>query len=188
MNQEIKKIIEGCKQIFEIRGYKILKIESYEDCTDVIGEFKDESGNKKKVIARIPYKDPVGVNVVRDFAELVENEGYDHGMILAISRYTHYAKKEAQKAKLEFFPNNFAYVNLFQHYLVPKHEIATKEEIQALKEKYSLKLWQLPRLYQSDPVAKILGAKVGDVIKITRKSPTAGVYVTYRLVVAKEFY
>ncbi len=55
------------------------------------------------------------------------------------------------------------------HELVPKHEILSDEEKQELIKRYGIKLRQLPRIFSSDPVVKALGAKVGDVIKITRE-------------------
>ena len=41
---------------------------------------------------------------------------------------------------------------------------------------------QLPKIKQDDPVCKAIEAKTGDILKITRKSHTAGKFVTYRLV------
>ncbi|WP_455392361.1 DNA-directed RNA polymerase subunit H [[Eubacterium] cellulosolvens] len=41
----------------------------------------------------------------------------------------------------------------------------------------------LPKVYITDPCVKRINAKIGDVIRITRESPTAGVSQFYRLVI-----
>jgi len=58
-----------------------------------------------------------------------------------------------------------------------------KEEAKALMRQLRLRPWQLPWIRASDPLAKSVGAKPGDVLKIVRDSPTAGEAVVYRLVV-----
>jgi len=58
-----------------------------------------------------------------------------------------------------------------------------KEEAKALMRQLRLRPWQLPWIKSSDPLAKSVGAKPGDVLKIVRDSPTAGEAVVYRLVV-----
>lgn len=72
------------------------------------------------------------------------------------------------------------------HMLVPKHEILTPDEIKHLLDTYKISINQLPRLVEDDVVVKEIGANVGDVIKITRQSHTAGVYFYYRLVVREQ--
>jgi len=74
-------------------------------------------------------------------------------------------------------------VRLQDHILVPKHEILKEEEVEELLNLLGVKKEQLPKIKASDPIVKEIGAKPGDVIKITRKSLTAGVSIFYRLVV-----
>ena len=76
--------------------------------------------------------------------------------------------------------------NVFDHILVPKHEILSKKEAEELLRKYRIKPYHLPKIKSSDPAVKALGAKPGDIIKITRKSPTAGEAVYYRFVVREK--
>ena len=73
--------------------------------------------------------------------------------------------------------------DLFKHQFVPKHEILASSEIKDLLEKYHIKPYQLPFIKISDPAAEWVGAKSGDILKITRKSMTAGVSIIYRYVV-----
>ncbi len=73
--------------------------------------------------------------------------------------------------------------SLLDHNSVPKHEIMQEDEVRSLLEKYQIEKGQLPKLKESDPVTKELGAEVGDVVKITRISQTAGESLYYRLVI-----
>ncbi len=73
--------------------------------------------------------------------------------------------------------------DILKHKLVPHHEILSQEEVEKLLKTYNIKKEQLPRMLLSDPVAKAIGAKEGDIVKIIRKSPTAGISIAYRLVV-----
>jgi len=41
----------------------------------------------------------------------------------------------------------------------------------------------LPKIHVADPAAKEIGAKVGDIIKVIRKSTTARQSIFYRLVI-----
>ena len=70
-----------------------------------------------------------------------------------------------------------------RHELVPKHEICSKKEVEEVLKRHHAKLEQLPKILETDPVVREIGAKVGDVLKITRKSKTAGTFVAYRVVI-----
>lgn len=74
-------------------------------------------------------------------------------------------------------------VDILKHEFVPPHEVLSKKDARAVLETLGLEKTQLPSIFASDPVITRIEAKVGDVIKITRKSPTSGVAVYYRVVV-----
>ena len=70
-----------------------------------------------------------------------------------------------------------------EHVYVPKHEIMTKKEAEDVLKKFNCTPTQLPLIFVNDPAIVGLGVKPGDMIKITRKSGTAGVSLYYRYVV-----
>ena len=74
-------------------------------------------------------------------------------------------------------------VDITEHEYVPKHEILSKEEKDALFKKYQISKKQLPKIKSADPVARYYGLKADDVVKITRPSLTGGKYVTYRITI-----
>ena len=69
-----------------------------------------------------------------------------------------------------------------EHMLVPKHEIMTEEEISNEFSDVDYDFKDLPKIKVNDPVAESIGAEPGNILRITRESQTAGVFVTYRIV------
>lgn len=67
-----------------------------------------------------------------------------------------------------------------KHVLVPKHAKLSEKDKQALLERYGITVKGLPRIRSDDPAIAALDVKTGDVIKIVRKSPTAGEAIFYR--------
>ena len=74
-------------------------------------------------------------------------------------------------------------IKLSNHNSVPVHEIMKQEEIEELLKKYSINKEHLPKILINDPIIIEIGAKVGDIIKIKRKSYTAEESTYYRLVI-----
>ena len=69
------------------------------------------------------------------------------------------------------------------HEMVPEHILLTPEEGLEVLKKFGIDAPQLPKIHASDPAAKEIGAKVGDIIKIVRRSTTAKHSIFYRLVI-----
>ena len=76
-------------------------------------------------------------------------------------------------------------LNVLEHAMVPDHQIMSEEEVQQLYSLYTITSEQLPKIYHDDPAVKVIGAKVGDVIRIVRTSHTAGRAESYRLVIKR---
>lgn len=91
----------------------------------------------------------------------------------------------SKKMRLRFFQAAKLINNPLKHVLVPKHEKVPQAEHEALqKSVYALKS-QLPLIrFHEDPIARWIGLVPGDIVKITRPSPSAGETVVYRLCVA----
>ena len=70
-----------------------------------------------------------------------------------------------------------------KHVLVPEHKKLNDKEKETLLEKYNISLNNLPRMLHKDKAISNLKPKEGDVIKITRQSPTAGVINFYRVII-----
>jgi DNA-directed RNA polymerase subunit H len=80
----------------------------------------------------------------------------------------------ASKKDLVLVPN---------HILVPKHEIMDKKDAEEVLKIYNCRTTDLPLIFVNDPAIIGLGVKPGDMIKIIRKSATAGESFYYRYVV-----
>ena len=76
-------------------------------------------------------------------------------------------------------------LNVLLHEMVPDHQIMTGEEVTNLLKTFDISEDQLPKIYHDDPAIKACGGKPGNVIRIIRKSQTAGEATSYRLVVRR---
>ncbi|CEH16459.1 probable 25 kd subunit of dna-directed rna polymerases ii and iii [Ceraceosorus bombacis] len=127
----------------------------------------------------------VGVKTMRSFVQTLETHDITRGIILWSDKMTTSAKKVTEAMRLTFTLEDFQetqlLVNITQHYLVPQHEVMTKEQKAELLQRYRLKETQLPRIRLDDPVARYFGLQRGEVVKITRPSETSGRYCSYRI-------
>jgi DNA-directed RNA polymerase I, II, and III subunit RPABC1 len=88
-----------------------------------------------------------------------------------------------KKLRVSFFQAHTIVNNPMEHVLQPKFDLLPKEEhAEFLKQNKIKSVANLPLIkFHEDMVARIMGLLPGDIVKITRPSPSAGEYITYRL-------
>ncbi|MBM3200149.1 DNA-directed RNA polymerase subunit H [Candidatus Woesearchaeota archaeon] len=75
-----------------------------------------------------------------------------------------------------------AKVDISKHEFVPKHVKLSEKETEEMLNSYNISKKQLPKISKTDPAILEMDVKHGDVIKIVRKSATAGDSFYYRVV------
>ncbi|CAN3377241.1 hypothetical protein DIURU_003508 [Diutina rugosa] len=126
----------------------------------------------------------VGIKTMRNFCIHISEKNFSTGIFIYQTSITSSANKllpTVAPATIETFNEGDLVVNITHHELVPKHIKLSRDEKRQLLERYRLKESQLPRIQREDPVARYLGLKRGEVVKIIRRSETAGRYASYRI-------
>ncbi|MCH0629865.1 DNA-directed RNA polymerase subunit H [Kocuria palustris] len=126
----------------------------------------------------------VGIKTMRNFCIHISEKNFSTGIFIYQTSITSLANKllpTVAPATIETFNEGDLVVNITHHELVPKHIKLSRDEKRQLLERYRLKESQLPRIQREDPVARYLGLKRGEVVKIIRRSETAGRYASYRI-------
>uniref|UniRef100_A0A1I8FG97 DNA-directed RNA polymerases I, II, and III subunit RPABC1 n=1 Tax=Macrostomum lignano TaxID=282301 RepID=A0A1I8FG97_9PLAT len=197
------KVRRTINQMCRDRGYLILQ----EECTQTLEEFKQQFGDQP-CSAQKPSRsdltmlvahqeDPtdrmicpkLGIKHVKTYVNRMQQEGvYKAILVIQASGGMSPSAKQSlldiqPKYTLEHFFESELMINITEHELVPRHELLTPAEKKELLDRYRFKESQLPKIQLGDPVARYLGLKKGEVVKIIRSSDTAGRYVTYRIVV-----
>ncbi|MFX0069232.1 MAG: DNA-directed RNA polymerase subunit H [Promethearchaeota archaeon] len=165
--------------LIELRNYELIKREDRDGNTIFVVR---PPGEKKAIIFCV-HSRLVGVNSVRKMNKILDEFGIETGIMVANTRYSAMSKKEAKKYGIELIPGRFPPMNIFRHELVPRHEILSSKEADSLLKEYKMSKHQLPQIKKTDIAIIAIGAKVGDIVKIARNSPTAGEFTSYRLVV-----
>jgi len=166
--------------LMRLRGYKLVKRKKQKEATTFL--VKTAQG-KQLLITCWPTQGTVGVQIINQVKKIMKDEETEKGIVVTSGRFTQAAKTNARRRGIELIPRLFPSFNIFEHVFVPRHEIVAPEEREKLLSEYRVQPYQLPRLKASDPAAKAIDAKPGDIVRIIRDSQTAGKYTSYRYVV-----
>jgi DNA-directed RNA polymerase subunit H len=180
---DIPAIVIKTRALLALRGFTVSEFLEYEDRYVLHPTKKSKDGLKRYVVWILKEDKVVGVAIVRDLVKEMEETESLRGMLVGGNRFTPASKKYAKVSKVELVEGNYASFDLFGHELVPTHIIAEESEIQLVLKHYGIHKTHLPRIQSRDPAARVLGAVPGQIIRVERASPTAGVAFYYRLVV-----
>mmetsp|Transcript_8745 Transcript_8745/g.16107 ORF Transcript_8745/g.16107 Transcript_8745/m.16107 type:complete len:204 (-) Transcript_8745:240-851(-) len=185
-------------EMLDARGYIVGDEDKSMDLKSFREEFKGSSRDRLKLFAYKNREDPssrifvfwsddkkLSTSTMKTFEQRMNHHKVTRAIIVVQERITNLAKQaieEMDKMQIETFLESELLVNITKHRYVPKHQVLTEKEKQALLAKYHLKETQLPRMQKVDPISRFYGLKQGQVVKIFRPSETAGRYVTYRIV------
>jgi DNA-directed RNA polymerase subunit H len=167
--------------LIKLRKYKLLKKE--EDEGAIGYTVKIPKDNEKALVWCILDQATVGIAMMNSLYKLLDEKGLERAIVITEGRFTHAAKQGAKKKKVELLPKSFPVFEIFDHKLVPKHEILEEKEKKAILAQFKIQPYQMPQIKSTDPAVKAIGAKPGDMLKIIRKSATAGEHIAYRYVV-----
>lgn len=91
---------------------------------------------------------------------------------------------QKQGGQLQYFHIKNLLFNPTKHELVPRHTKLSNDEVIAIMEKYLIKgKAHMPYILHSDVIAKWMGLKQGDVVKIDRYNENSGISYYYRVCV-----
>ena len=172
----------GIEDILKNRKSELLSMEQEEEYIDFIGRVGQKEDNLQ-ILIRLPLKDSIGVQEVRDLHERRVEKDCESAMLIIGDRFTHYARKEAEATEIEVLKREHIFFNIFQHELVPSHEKVSEEERQELFDTYNVEPHNFPKIKRSDPTVKNINAKKGDIIRVYRQGETVKKFATYRIVV-----
>lgn len=180
---ELPEIVIKTRDLLNLRGYQADELLEYENRFQMYPRKRLGEDILKKAVWIYKVPKVVGIALVRDVVRDMADHNAQEGMIVGGDRFTPAAKKHARATRVELIEGGYPSFELFGHQLVPKHTIASKDEVDLVTGHYGIDKSQFPRIRRNDPAARVLGAKVGQVIRIERQSPTAGKTFYYRIVV-----
>jgi DNA-directed RNA polymerase subunit H len=167
--------------LIKLRKYKLIKKEKFEGAYAYIIDIPQDK--ERAIVWCILGEATVGIAAMNTLYKVMKEKDIDRAIVITEGRYTHAVKLGVKKKKVELLPKSFPVFDIFEHALVPFHEILTEKEKNQLLAQFKVKPYQMPQIKSGDPAVKAIGAKPGEVLKITRKSSTAGEHITYRYVV-----
>jgi DNA-directed RNA polymerase subunit H (RpoH/RPB5) len=166
-----RRMIKNSKELYSI-------IKNIGDNLEV--NFNYES---KNIAIKIIYNSITTIKDSNDIENFLDKYSKYNKFIVITSLSKKAFKQFDEYPLTEVFQEIELMVNVLEHDLQPKFRLLTKSEVDEYFKTFENKKREMPRIVDSDPVARYFGAKIGDIFEIIRPSVTTGESITYRIVV-----
>jgi DNA-directed RNA polymerase subunit H (RpoH/RPB5) len=137
----------------------------------ILEELRDSSEDMMKFVEKYNNK----LNIILVFS----NDTNSTPIVQQLNKYDKILQK--QGGTLQCFHVKNLLFNPTKHSLVPKHTKLTANELLEVMDKYIIKKTQMPYILHTDVIAKWLGLKHGDIVKIERFNENSGISYYYRV-------
>ncbi|CAM0874354.1 unnamed protein product [Alopecurus aequalis] len=139
--------------------------------------------NKARIVFCPP--EPVKIAAIREVFVRIKEENLSCLILILQGKITSRAResiKEIFKFKVDVFKITELLVNMTNHVLKPKHQVLTAEEKAKLLKEYNVVDSQLPRMLETDAIARYYGLSKGTVVKFTYDSELTADHESYRCI------
>lgn len=168
------------------RNYTNLKVLTHGEDPILLCSCKDTRGELTFVF--LSYEVKVGVRSLRKIRQESAESGSKHIILLSAEGLTPFASRELTDMEpgvdLEVFRRSELQFPVTHHSLVPTHTVLTKSQKTHLIAELGGRASCLPKLKESDPVARYLHLQPGTVVKIMRRIGSLEAEPYFRLVCA----
>jgi len=139
-------------------------------------------------------KTNVGIDVIKSFCKLIVLLGCNEGVMISEKPLTSKSRESVESSNVKSYcPRDQVYnvisytddmfINVVDHCLTPEVlKIYSGEELEEFLEKEGMKRNHFPKMIISDPIAKFYRARVGDVIKMKRKTGNRDTLINEQIV------
>lgn len=191
---EIATVRENIKDMLDARGDDVSYIEEHGDAVDPTRYYNE-------LIVLDTDKTVVFFALTKDVLKEWKTKEESHESMVEKYKKTHFIlvlteppssalihqlqlrdkALQSLNGSLQIFYLKELLYNPMKHVLVPKHEKISEEEAKKILSIYLIKHKnQLPVISRNDVIARWLGLRHGDIVRITRYNETSGTYYYYR--------
>lgn len=163
-------VLRTLETMLEDRNYTHLKILSHGEDPVLLCSCRDAKGEPTFVF--LSHETKVGVKALRKIRHESTASGSKHIILISVDGLTPFASRELNEMEgieIEIFRRHELQFPVTHHRLVPLHTSLTKAQKAQLVAELGGSASCLPKLKESDPVARYLHLAPGTVVKITRR-------------------